>query len=121
MRRSYLLTIGWLLAVVLLLHAAMLAGGSHQTEAHEPSSQDVRHAAMHAQASAPSDDATRLLAPEMSECALLSVAALRFEVIVTTPAVRQAIEASIRNREPGRSIEHLSRPRDRAELQVFLI
>jgi len=121
MHRSYLMTIGWLLAVVLMLHAAMLAGGGHQAEADAPTAHGMHHAAERGQVMTPEPEAPALTAPEMSECSLLGVAALRFEAIVTTPAVQQALEPRSENRDDRCSASSLTSQRSRAELQVYLI
>jgi hypothetical protein len=121
MNRSYLVTIGWLLAVVLMLHAAMLAGGSHQVEANAPTAHGMHHAAGQMQAMMAEPDAPVLIVPEMSECSLLGVAMLRFEAIATTPAVRSALEARSQDRDGTSTISSPISQRSRAELQVYLI
>lgn len=121
MKRSYLMTIGWLLAMVLMLHAAMLAGGSHQTEAHEPMQHEGHHSAVSMQVEMAAPGAPALTGAEMSECALLGVAALRFEAIVPTSAARQTLDGWRDTRELHALDSARSQPRSRAELQVYLI
>src|SRR5690349_16816135 len=121
MRRSHLMTIGWLVAVVLMLHAAMLAGGSHQMDAHQRTNHESPHAAGYMARATVVTAAPVLTVPVMSDCSLLTVATLRYDAIVTDSHHEQAISAWSGECLSDRSSASPLRTPTRAEFQVYLI
>ncbi|CAN5621635.1 hypothetical protein BH09CHL1_BH09CHL1_35040 [soil metagenome] len=125
MNRSRFTFIGLLLTMLLTMHAAMLAGGGHATEAHDA----PMHAHHGGMAMSHSEPLPRAIGPElpqmqlpgMVDCELLGVAVLRVEIVLDstlTEALISTVSTAIDR--PAVYAPFVS-AFSRSQLQVFLI
>jgi hypothetical protein len=125
MVRSHFTFTGLLLAMLLTMHAAMLAGGGHTAEAHDApmhaheGGMAIRHAE-----TLPHQmnlESPQMQLPGMVDCELLGVAVLRVEIVLDSiPAEALISTLIVATDRPGVYAPFVS-AFSRSQLQVFLI
>ncbi|MGH2548471.1 MAG: hypothetical protein ACRDHN_03730 [Thermomicrobiales bacterium] len=125
MLRSHFTFTGLLLAMLLMVHAAMLAGGGHSAEAHE-APMYMNHGGMvmsdsEALPAPVRDDLPRVEMPAMIECGLLGIAALRVEIMLDAAPAEALISTLITAIDRPAVYAPFVSAFSRSQLQVFLI